>query len=54
MTQSPNTSIARGRPQPHPVAALRDHLTQTMRSTAQLRSILAAVDEPGRRLGEHR
>lgn len=51
---TPNTPTTGGHPHPHPVAALRDHLTQTMTASARLRSILAVVDDPGRRLGEHR
>ena len=54
MTRTPNTPTTGGHPHPHPVAALRDHLTQTMTASARLRSILAVVDDPGRRLGEHR
>jgi hypothetical protein len=54
MNQSPNDSPgAAGRPHFHPVV-LRDQLTQTMTAAQQLRSILATVDEPGRRFGEHR
>lgn len=54
MNQSPNDSPCTvGRPHFHPVA-LRDQLTQTMTAAKQLRSILATVDDPGRRLGEHR
>lgn len=55
MNQFPNNSSgASGNPQAHPVVALRDELTQTMTAANQLRSILATVDDPGRRLGEHR
>ncbi|MDR7255094.1 hypothetical protein J2X46_004096 [Nocardioides sp. BE266] len=39
---------------PHPVVALRDHLTQTMSAANQLRSVLATLDDPGRRFGEDR
>jgi hypothetical protein len=46
MTQSPNTPIAAKRPQRHPVAALRDHLTRTVRSTGRLRSILPLSTSP--------
>ncbi|GAC1523416.1 MAG: hypothetical protein NVS3B1_09930 [Marmoricola sp.] len=54
MNQPPNDSSGTaGRPHAHPVA-LRDQLTQTMTAAKQLRSILATVDDPGRRLGEHR
>ena len=54
MNQSPNDSPGTaGRSQFHPVA-LRDQLTQTMTAAKQLRSILARVTTPGRRLGEHR
>jgi len=54
MNQSPNDSPGTaGRPHFHPVA-LRGQLTQTMAAAKQLRSILATVDDPGRRLGEHR
>lgn len=55
MNQPPNDSTftARGL-HAHPVAALRDQLTQTMTATNELRSILATVDDPGRRFGEHR
>lgn len=55
MNPSPNDSTdTTGRPHSHPVVALRDHLTQTMTAATQLRSILAPVDHPGRRFGEHR
>jgi len=55
MNQFPNNSSdAAGNPQAHPVVALRDQLTQTMTSANKLRSILATVDDPGRRLGEIR
>ena len=55
MKQDPtNSSGALGRPQAHPVLALRDHLTQTVTATNQLRSILAMADDPGRRFGENR
>ena len=37
-----------------PVVALRDQLTQTMTAANQFRSILATVDDPGRRFGEIR
>jgi hypothetical protein len=54
MIQSPNDSPGTaGRPHFHPVA-LRDQLTQTKAAAKQFRSILATVDLPGRRLGEHR
>lgn len=54
MNQSPNNSPGTaGRPRLHPVA-LRDQLTQTMTAAKQLKSILATVDDPGRRFGEHR
>ncbi len=52
MNQSPNAGPAG--PHPHPVVVLRDQLTQTMTATSRLRSILASVDDPGRRLGERR
>lgn len=54
MNQSPNTSAAGGNPPAHPVVALRDQLTRTMTAANQLRSILATVDDPGRRFGETR
>ena len=54
MQQSPNVSTGPAGPHPHPVVVLRDQLTQTMTATNQLRSILATVDDPGRRLGERR
>lgn len=55
MKQSPNDSsgTAGGR-QANPVVALRDQLTQTMTAANQLRSILATVEDPGRRFGEIR
>jgi hypothetical protein len=54
MNQSPNDSPgAAGRPHFRPVA-LREQLTQTMTAAKQLKSILATVDDPGRRLGENR
>ena len=54
MNQPPNDSSGTaGRPHAHPVA-LRDQLTQTMTAAKQLKSILATVDDPGRRFGEHR
>lgn len=54
MNQFPNYSPgAAGNPHPHPVA-LRDQLTQTMTAASQLESILATVDDPGRRFGEIR
>lgn len=39
---------------PHPVGALRDHLTQTTSAANQLRSILATLDDPERRFSEDR
>jgi len=54
MNQSANTLAVDGNPNPPPLSALRDQLTQTMTSANQLRSILATVDDPGRRLGEIR
>lgn len=55
MNQFPNYSPgAAGNPHPHPVVALRDQLTQTMTAASQLESILATVDDPGRRFGEIR
>ncbi len=55
MSQYPNDATGpAGRSHAHPVVALRDQLTQTMAAAKQLRSILATVDDPGRRLGEHR
>jgi len=54
MNQSTNTSAARGNPHAHPVIALRDQLTQTLMAAGQLKSILATVDDPGRRFGEYR
>ena len=52
MNQCPNesTGSADGA-HAHPVVALRDQLTQTMTAVTQLRSILATVDDTGRRLG---
>lgn len=55
MNQFPNESSgSAGFPPPHPVVALREQLTQTVTAANQLRSILATVDDPGRRFGEHR
>jgi hypothetical protein len=55
MNQSPNDSTGTtGGPPTHPVVALRDQLTQTMTAANHLRSILATVDDPGRRFGEYR
>lgn len=55
MNQFPNNSSgAACNPHPHPVVALRYQLTQTMTAANQLRSILATVDDPGRRFGEIR
>ena len=55
MNQFPNYSPgAAGNPQAHPVVALRDQLTQTVTAASQLESILATVDDPGRRFGEIR
>ncbi len=55
MKQFPkNSTGSAGITQAHPVVALRDQLTQTMTAANQLRSILAAVDDPGRRFGETR
>lgn len=55
MSQYPNDATGpAGRPHAHPVVALRDQLTQTLMAANQLRSILATVDDPGRRLGEPR
>ena len=55
MNQFPNYSPgAAGNPQAHPVVALRDQLTQTVTAASQLESILATVDDPGRRFSEIR
>ena len=55
MNQFPNNSSgSAGNPQAHPVVALRDQLTQTITAVSRLRSILATVDDPGRRFGEIR
>ncbi|WP_169799216.1 hypothetical protein [Nocardioides jensenii] len=55
MNQFPNNSTgSAGITQAHPVVALRDQLTQTRMAAKQLRSILATVDDPGRRFGEIR
>ncbi|ABM10538.1 hypothetical protein AAur_pTC10280 (plasmid) [Paenarthrobacter aurescens TC1] len=52
MNQSPKAGPAG--PHPRPVVVLRDQLTQAMTATSRLRSILAGVDNPGRRPGERR
>ena len=50
-----NTSVTAGAdPAPHPVVTLRDQLTQTMTASSRLRSILATVADPPRRVGERR
>ena len=55
MNQYPSDATGpAGRSHAQPVVALRDHLTQTLTAATQLRSILATVDDPGRRFGEPR
>jgi hypothetical protein len=43
MTLSTNTPTTGGQPHPHPVVALREHVTQAMSAADRLRSDLAAV-----------
>lgn len=55
MNPSANTTVTAGTdPAPHPVVTLRDQLTQTMAASSRLRSILATVADPPRRVGEQR
>lgn len=54
MNQSTNTATTAGGPPPHPMVALREHLTQTLAATSQLQALLSTVQNPGRRGGERR
>lgn len=55
MNPAANTSATTGEdPAPHPVVTLREQLTQTMTASSRLRSILATVADPPRRVGEQR
>lgn len=49
-----STTPPAGGPSPHPVLALREHLAQTAAAATQLRSLLAVVEDPGRRPGASR
>ena len=55
MNPSANNSAADGAdPRAHPVVTLRGQLTLTMTASSRLRSILATVADPPRRVGEQR
>lgn len=55
MNPSANNSAATGtEPATHPVATLRDQLTQTLSASSRLKSILASLADPPRGVGEQR
>lgn len=55
MNPSANNSPATAaEPATHPVATLRDQLTQTVSASGRLRSILAPPADPPRQVGEQR